>query len=257
MLTSALFFSVWLRWRSEVTIARAGVWGMLAGAAALMRWQDGIFILAPLIDIARWQRPLAERAAAAAATCAAWLVTFSPQMLVWLVLYGRPFTVPQGPSFMDWRSPHALAVLFSDSHGLFAWAPLLLLAVVGLLGFVKKNRSAALPLSVVVIASWYVNAAVSDWWAGEAFGARRFLSLFPLFVLGVAVWFDRGANAPVALARRVALLSVLIVANLLLLLQYQLALKGLYALSPYPNGFFDMWVARFLVPLRLVAWWTS
>jgi hypothetical protein len=125
-------------------------------------------------------------------------------------------------------------------------------------GFVKMNRSAVLPLSVVVIASWYVNAAVSDWWAGEAFGARRFLSLFPLFVLGVAVWLDRGANAPaVALVRRVALLSVLIAANLLLLLQYQLALKGLYAISPYPDGFFDMWVARFLVPLRLLAWWTS
>ena len=56
---------------------------------------------------------------------ASWLVVFSPQMVVWFVLYGRPFTVPQGPSFMQWTSPHPLAVLFSDSHGLFVWAPLL------------------------------------------------------------------------------------------------------------------------------------
>ena len=46
-------------------------------------------------------------------------------------------------------------------------------------------------------------------------------------------------------------------ANLLLLLQYQLASRDCTTISPYPHGLFDMWVARFLVPLRLLAWWAS
>jgi hypothetical protein len=258
MLTSALFFSAWLAWRSDFTIRRAAVLGVLAGLSALMRWQDALFVLVPAIDLARWQRPWSERAVAAAALGAAGCAAFSPQMLVWFVIYGRPFTLPQGPSFMNWTSPHPWAVLFSDSHGLFVWAPLLLFAVLGLFGFMKKHPSTAIPISVVLIGSWYVNAAVSDWWAGEAFGARRFLSLFPLFVLGLATWLDgvRVAQGS-ALPRRLALLSVLVVANLLLLLQYQLALKGLETISPYPHGPFDMWVTRFLVPIRLLAWWTS
>ena len=39
-----------------------------------------------------------------------------------------------------------------------------------------------------------------------------------------------------AFGRRVVLVAALVAANLLLLLQYQLALKGLYAISPYPHG---------------------
>jgi hypothetical protein len=43
--------------------------------------------------------------------------------------------------------------------------------------------------------------------------------------------------------------------NVLLLLQYQLFMKGLDELAPYPRGVFDMWVARFVVPVRLIVWW--
>ena len=258
MLTSALFFSAWLKWRADLSGVRALMLGALAGAAALMRWQDAIFILVPLIEVARSPRAWSSRAAAAASVVASWLVVFSPQMVVWFVLYGRPFTVPQGPSFMQWTSPHPLAVLFSDSHGLFVWAPLLALSVIGLIDYTRRYPTTALPIATVVVASWYVNAAVTDWWAGEAFGARRFLSLFPLFVLGLAVWLDRVAREPgPALARRLVVVSVLVGANLLLLLQYQLALKGMETISPYPHGPFDMWLTRFLVPFRLLEWWAS
>jgi hypothetical protein len=159
---------------------------------------------------------------------------------------------------MQWTSPHPFAVLFSDSHGLFVWAPLLALSIIGLIDYTRRHPTTALPISVVVVVSWYVNAAVADWWAGEAFGARRFLSLFPLFVLGLAVWLDRVATAPGPVpTRRLVVVSVLVGANLLLLLQYQLALKGMEMISPYPHGPFDMWLTRFLVPFRLLAWWAS
>jgi hypothetical protein len=32
-------------------------------------------------------------------------------------------------------------------------------------------------------------------------------------------------------------------------------MKGLTTLAPYPRGWFDMWVARFVVPFRLLASW--
>ena len=149
-------------------------------------------------------------------------------MAVWSVLYGRPFTVPQGPSFMQWTSPHPWAVLFSDNHGLFTWAPLLLLSVAGLIGFVRARRDTAHPDRRGPGRLVVRQSAVADWWAGEAFGARRFLSLFPLFVLGL-VGVAR-SRQPVRQAlrsrRRVVLVAALVGANLLLLLQYQLALKG-------------------------------
>ena len=200
-----LFFGV-ARWRADLTAVRASMLGALAGAAALMRWQDAIFILVPLIEVARSPRAWSSRAASAAAIVASWLVVFSPQMVVWFVLYGRPFTMPQGPSFMQWTSPHPMAVLFSDNHGLFTWAPLLALSVIGLIDYIRRHPTTALPISVVVVVSWYMNAAVADWWAGEAFGARRFLSLFPFSCSG---WpsGSMASHARRALRWRVALSS--------------------------------------------------
>lgn len=255
MLSSALFFGYWIRSRGELpSIATAAVWGALVGVAALMRWQDAVFAVAPLVDIVRWRTPMRTRLTAAAAMTAAALVVFSPQLLVWKALYGQAFAVPQGASFMQWSSPHLLAVLFSDNHGLFTWAPLLLVGAAGLVACLGRRADLALPVTLVVLASWYVNASVADWWAGEAFGARRFLSLFPLFAMGLATWLHAVERSPRALGWRCALLGVLTGANWLLLLQYQLFMKGLAAIAPYPAGVFDMWLARFLVPFRLLGW---
>ena len=252
MLTSALFFSHWLGspvWSTR----RAAVSGALAGLAALMRWQDALFLAVPVVEAWRWSAPTRDRLAASLAAVVAWVAVFSPQMIVWRVLYDHWLAVPQGPSFLHWTSPHPIAVLLSDNHGLFSWAPVLVAAVAGLIGFAARHRRFALPLAGVVLASWYVNAAVADWWAGEAYGARRFLSLFPLFVVGLATWIQAG-RLP---AKRIAVVVVLVAANWLFLLQYEIFMKGYRTLAPYPNGWFNLFVARFVVPVRLMARWLS
>jgi hypothetical protein len=99
--------------------------------------------------------------------------------------------------------------------------------------------------------SWYANAAAADWWAGEAFGARRFLSLFPLFAVGLSCWLARGARW------QIGLVGVCVALNVLLLFQYQLHMKGLVGVAPYPAGWFDMFVTRFVVPFRLLAMWAA
>jgi hypothetical protein len=269
MLASAVLFSFWLGTIDRPSLRRSAVLGALAGVAALMRWQDAIFLCIPTLDAVCRRADWRARATRVAAAAVAFVLTFSPQMMVWQVLYGAPLAVPQGPSFLQWTTPHLAAVLLSDNHGLFTWTPVVVLSVIGLGLFVWRRREVALPIAVVVIASWYVNAAVADWWAGEAFGARRFLSLFPLFVVGLAVWLCPRANRAragspttrdgVAVSQistsRMAAVVVLVVLNLLLLFQYQLFMKGLHAIAPYPRGWFDMWVARLVVPFRFVGWW--
>jgi hypothetical protein len=249
MLTSAWFFSYCLSPRSRDWNAwRSMGAGALAGLSSLMRWQDVLFLAMPIIGIAMMSRPWPVRLRAAAATMLAWSLVFSPQMMVWRVLYGHWLAMPQGPSFLQWTSPHPFAVLLSDNHGLFSWTPLIVLAVIGLVAFLARHRQAALPIAVLLLGSWYVNAAVADWWAGEAFGARRFLSLFPLFVVGLAVWLQPGK----ARRARLALVGGLVAANWLLLLQYEVFMKGHPALAPYPTGWFNLWIARFIVPFRLL-----
>jgi hypothetical protein len=252
MFACALFFSHWLR-PAPWSVRRAAVSGALAGLATIMRWQDALFLAIPLFELARSPMPWARRAIGAVASVAAWTVVFSPQMAVWHALYGTWLTVPQGASFVRWTSPHLVDVLLSDYHGLFSWTPIAVLSVIGLTGFALRNRRFALPLAAIVLSAWYVNASVADWWAGEAFGARRFLSLFPLFVVGLSSWI----GVPGARGLRVTIVGALVAANCLLLFQYEVFMKGHRALAPYPGGWFNLWVVRFVVPFRVIARWLA
>ena len=92
------------------------------------------------------------------------------------------------------RSRRCLAVLVPTGIGLFTWTPVVAIACSAALPFVSApaigiDRRLPRRRSVLML-SWYVNAAVADWWAGEAFGSRRFISCFPVFALALAALID-------------------------------------------------------------------
>jgi hypothetical protein len=253
MLVVSGFWLAFVRTRHRQDLARYALLGALAGAAALMRWQDAILVGVPL-----WEA-LRSRAGGAAGILTRWVaagaaaaLAFGPQSFVWQRLYGHPLTIPQGASFMKWGSPALWQVLVSDNHGLLSWTPVLLLAVAGLVLLVRADRQIGVPAAAFLIASWYVNASVADWWGGEAFGGRRFVACFPIFVLGTAMVFDRWRDDP----RLPAAITFLCVAlNGLLLVQYQTFMHGLRGVAPYPQGFYGLYVARFVVPIVLARRW--
>jgi hypothetical protein len=235
-----------------VSIGRYALLGALVGLAALMRWQDAVLLIVPGIDALAARRRfgwpgVAVRVAAAAGGA---LVAFVPQMIVWQRLYGHPLTIPQGAAFMQWTSPALAAVLLSDNHGLFTWTPIVALAVAGLVPFVRRAPVLAAGAIAFLVISWYVNASVADWWAGEAFGARRFVGCFPFFVLALAALFSRWQAHP---GRVYAVTIVFIGLTFLLLVQYQTFMHGARDLAPYPKGIDGLWLARFRVPFALMA----
>jgi len=117
---------------------------------------------------------------------------------------------------------------------------------------IKRERLVGVAALVFFVLSWYVNAAVADWWAGEAFGARRFVSCFPIFALALAALVDAWSPAIGTLA---AASGAVVAHTFLLLVQYQAFMKGLRAIVPYPSTAYGLWLARFRVPFDLVAWW--
>lgn len=256
MLATGAFWLVWMRTLDRQTTGRYLVLGLLAGIAALMRWQDAILLLVPAFD-AMWQRRASGLATAAlrvAASAAGAAVMFLPQILVWSVLYGKPFTVPQGAGFMRWGDPALWAILFSDNHGLLTWTPVVALALAGFVALIRRDRVIGFAAAAVFAVSWYVNAAVADWWAGEAFGARRFLSCYPILVMALAALLAKLGE------RRELMASIAFgftAYTFLLLLQYQAFMHGLRQVVPYPRGFVDLWLWRFRVPFDLAAWWSS
>jgi hypothetical protein len=263
MLATSAFVYVWLArplvpGDERLHLGRFALWGAAAGFAALVRWQDAVLLAAPAVDIGfgilRGPGAAGRRAARGTARGLALgiaaLLVFSPQIFVWELFYRQPFVVPQGDAFMRWTDAALGKVLFSDFHGLFSWTPLAFVAVGGVFLLVKRDARGGLGLLLVFFASWYANAAAADWWAGEAFGARRFVSCFPIFVLGLSAVFERLRGRPAAVA---AIVCVPVALNLLLLFQYQVFMKGWRDIAPYPGGAWNLWVERFIVPWRVLS----
>jgi hypothetical protein len=170
-------------------------------------------------------------------------------MLAWQALYGQPFTIPQGSDFMRWSAPALCGVLFSPFRGLISWTPIAAAALLGFPSLWRHSRRLAITLTCFFLASIYVNAAVVDWWAGEAFGARRFLSCFPVMAMGAAALMS--AAGPVGKAARLAG-PLLVAANLLLLFHYELFMLGYRSIAAYPDSWFVLWIERFVTPFRAI-----
>jgi hypothetical protein len=260
MLANGAVVFVWIRTRERSSLGRYAALGALIGFAALVRWQEATLLALPVVDALRsaWGEPdgaaarirrAVTRVLVAAAVA---LVVFSPQLMVWNVLYGQLFLVPQGGQFMRWHDAALIAVLFSDWHGLFTWTPVVAIAIAGLLPLWRRDAHVAIGVIVLLAIAWFTNAAAADWWAGEAFGSRRFVSATPLFVISLAALLSRWQNRPVI---RLAVVTVAIALNLLLLFQYQLFLKGQRDIAPYPGGVYGLGVARFVVPFRALGRW--
>jgi hypothetical protein len=172
-----------------------GVWdwmavGAAAGLCALVREQDGLFVIVPLIVLVHDTLRTGEawrgmRAAALLAATAA--AVFVPQLLSYRALNGG-----FGPSKlvtrkMTWSSPHFLEVLLDPGHGLFVWAPLLLVSTAGLV-LALRRRPDVVPaalLAGLLLQAW-INGAVESWSQAGAFGSRRFVGTTAVFAWGLA-----------------------------------------------------------------------
>jgi hypothetical protein len=312
LFAAALFCYVWLKTRGNDGIGRYVWLGILAGLAALVRWQDVVILALPLLElaarggsppafvrrcippgcvarrsnighilasralpagriaglgatpdfhhgllarsVAKRRSPLSASALRAGVMLGGVVVMLMPQLVAWRAIYGHFLVMPQGGGFMQWAAPALVSVLFSLRHGLFSWTPAVLVAVLGFYHLVRRDGWLGWSVVVVVLLAVYINASVSDWWAGEAFGARRFVGYTVFFALGLAALFARELwqNRPVLL-RWTAV--ALVVYNLLFLLQYQLFMRGFQNLAPYPTTMRQVLFDRLTLPWHLIRAW--
>jgi hypothetical protein len=243
----SLFFAVWLRTRGRRGPGHSVVLGALAGLVAVVRTQDVVLVLVPLAAELAGSSAAAlrqGRAKALATTCrdamtmaAAAVAVYSPQFFVSATLYGTWWKPPQlyigwpGFEVFAWWSPRFWRVLFSPESGLLTWHPIFALALLGAVPLWRRDRTLAAALVVGVLAQAYVLGSWYDSAQGRAFGGRSFVSCLPLFAAGLAALADatRRALARRPRVRRALLAgaaSVLVVANLLLAIEFRLDLAA-------------------------------
>jgi hypothetical protein len=104
--------------------------------------------------------------------------------------------------------------LFSPHHGLFSSSPVLVFAVLGLPLLFRRDPQLAAGLSLALVLQVVVSGTSPGWNGGASFGARRFVSCAPVFVLGLAAAVQAARRRPMIPV--VAGLGGLVVMNLAL-----------------------------------------
>lgn len=170
--------------------------GLALGLAMCVRWQSGVYLLLPAVDLLlAWRdgTPFARVARRGGLIGVAVFIGALPQMLAWKAIYDLyllPYP-PQGTDFVRPFRPYLLNTLFSSRHGLLSWTPVFWPCLVGLFMLTRRRpRTFGILWAPLLIMTW-VNAATGDWWAGGSFSNRRFDTLLPVFALGLAAFLER------------------------------------------------------------------
>ena len=181
--TTSLFLYAWLRLRENDSAAGAILLGLLGGLAAMVRWQDGVFLLLPALD----RKPVKWKLAVLVAA----FLAFVPQIWVWRILNGEinPYSTGNLNGKFFWYARYFVPVLFSSYHGLFIWTPVILLCIAGFFFLIRRDPVFRLPVLVFVV-QLYLLSCLDTWQGGAAFGLRYIISCTAVFTLGLAALYS-------------------------------------------------------------------
>lgn len=205
--TTSLFLYTWFRVRESATMRGWLLLGLVGGLAAIVRWQDMLFLLMPLLDRKPWRLKLAMLSVA--------LLVFVPQLIVWKILNGEfnPYSTGNLKGKFFPYGKYLVPVLFSSYHGLLVWTPIVGLCLLGFVPMLRRGGVMWLLLLEFLI-QFYLIICIDTWQGGAGFGLRYIISCTAIFTLALAALYE--SLPPMA----VPAVSVLfIVWNLFLIIQ--------------------------------------
>jgi hypothetical protein len=201
----SLFVFYWHQTREQRTLRQWFVLALIAGLMLNVYYANAMLLMILVVEALR-DYAVAFRRGSVPGTALSPLIAkhllfivvtllcLIPTFVTRQIVYGSPFESGYGSvQNWAWRSPYFLAVLFSAEHGLFSWTPVLLLATAGLFILKWREPRVGTPLLSAALAFYVFIACYPDWAGISSFGNRFFVSLTPLFVLGLSVLLARTA----------------------------------------------------------------
>ncbi len=232
----AVFLWYWQRTWQGRTPTQWVILGLISGLVLDVYYANIAVLLVPFVESLQgywrcWSAPgrdwhaLGRLFGSNLLYCLATLIAFSPTLITRQIIYGHPLSFGYGDvDVTQWASPRLGSVLFSSDHGLLVWTPILIFAVAGIFLVFRQDRPLAAYLVTALLALYYLIAIDSCWDGISSFGNRFFISLTPMFVLGLAVFcrdlarWVKGARQGMAIASSVT--ALLIVWNLAFMFQW-------------------------------------
>jgi len=237
----ALFLWYWERMREAPQPRQWFVLGLISGLMLDVYFANAVLLVVPYVDLAypylrdlrqdpeRPRKQLTDIIQMKLLWLSGTVLAFLPTLIARLIVFGSPFALggyANKPWHFEWRViPY---MLFSSQHGAFSWTPILLLSVAGVCLLCARAPRQGISLLCAFVA-FCALLSVYPWWDGVvSFGSRFLVSLTPVYVVGLAVFFAAGervwSEGRAAFIRAVAVCSLLILWNLGLVFQWSTGL---------------------------------
>jgi hypothetical protein len=266
----ALFLWYWHRTRSRRSLLQWLLLALITGLMLNVYYPNAMVLAVLAVEAARQYLAAFRRDAHAVASGsprvsdlllrhllfgAVVFICLLPTFITRYIIYGGALESGYTP-LKDWlwRSPALFEVLFASNHGLLAWTPLLLFAIIGLFLFWWREPRVGVPFLAVFLAFYLFIACYPDWAGISSYGNRFFVSLTVLFILGLSVFLEHFArffrSRRAALATVSAVLAFFILWNAGLMFQW-----GTHLVPARGPIFFSEMVHNqfFVVPRQLTA----
>lgn len=251
----AFMVLAWIRVQEQPSYKRWFTLGVAAGLVVITYWATVLLLIIPVIGTCYllWQtrhtrhqwRHIMIGIFIASLTA---VIVFSPQIIIWQILYGSPLIKPAATPSINWNELHILELFFAR-FGLVQWSPA---AMAGLIGLVLlARRSPLLGISLLGSTLLYItfNGLLTDWHGSGTFGTRRLTSLAVWYAIGLAAIID-------TLAKRhwtgLALFGALASCGWMLMLLIRITLgyfpEGTTAYALERMSTIDWFLTRFTLP---------
>jgi len=227
----AVFLWYWIRTLGGRTTLQWLILGAIGGLMMDVYYMNAVLLLLPAAEslIAYYSAitenqtlPIGPILRGNTAFSLALMLVFLPTLVTKKIIYGGFFNFGYDVAWY-WASPAFFKSAFSSDHGFLVWTPVLMLAVIGVGLLARRYRNLAFGLGAVVLLYLYLIGCYQDWDGLASYGNRFFVSLTPIFVIGLASFFDWLASAlqEQSAARAASVVTAVLVAlNLGLIFQW-------------------------------------
>ena len=199
MLAVAVYLWYWQKTLEGRTVPQWFIWGLLAGACTVVRYQNGLFALAAVADALRlrlderrkWGRRHPEVLDGPVWFFLGMLMVVTPQLMVQKYWLGSHMATAYGEGvFTFWSWPTLLDTLFSADHGLLLWSPIIIPALIGLNYLRKKQPYTGTVLIVVLAAQILLVSSFKVPGRADSFGNGQLVNCGLIFVAGLAAFLE-------------------------------------------------------------------
>jgi hypothetical protein len=230
----AIFLWFWERTRKERTFSQWIVLGALGGLMMDVYYLNVALFVFPIVDLVQTEQSKEPDAAerpkslllpflrSLTAMGISAVIAFLPTLITKKIIYGSFLNFGYVEHWF-WYSPAFFKIFVSSEHGLFSLTPLLAAAVAGFFLLRKYDGAFALCAALSFAIFAYMLGCYQDWHGISSFGSRFFVSLTPLFVIGLAAlfaWLDRLLQERHAFAMIGSLVAIFILWNAGLIFQW-------------------------------------